>query len=161
MVRSPIYIDLSEEPTFVSRLIPPPPSTALTLSVLQSIFHPEPATLDLDFIKKCLATPHCIDDCHSLPALDMGQVHPVIKNQTESRPYTLTVPKHLRLARHDKTLPVYYQLDGPVVSRVHAPLPPVSPLTRIVSPPSLSRPVYQAITMSKPPLKKPPSKPWK
>ena len=214
MLRSPIYIDVSEHDhlipttTHKSLLIPPTRSTALTLSVLQSIFHPEPATLDLEFVKKCLSIPQRMDEyivVQNEPSPTMHQqsltVYSSNSRVSSSNPYKITIPKHLQMTRHTKNLPVYLQLEVPVLSRVKSintissPLNtissqlitpitgPVIPLTRT------NRPIVNSVTsrpitptsdsiklilpethspivscsnlISKPPLKKTQSKPWK
>ena len=206
MLRSPIYIDLTDHeqqtPLIMtstkhhSLLIPPKPSTALTLSVLQSIFHPEPATLDLDFIKKCLSIPQLMDDyvVHSSPNPALHQKSITISG---SNPYKITIPKHLQMTRRNKNLPVYLQLEVPVLSRNNSNLlitPPTRPITptsrpitptsrpitptsRPIPPPTISIPptdsiqiiipdphpttLFHSNIISKPPLKKIQSKPWK
>ncbi len=231
MLRSPIYIDLTDHeqqtPLIMtstkhhSLLIPPKPSTALTLSVLQSIFHPEPATLDLEFIKKCLSIPQLMDDyvVHSSPnpALHQKSITISSSNQSNSilsgsNPYKITIPKHLQMTRHNKNLPVYLQLEVPVLSRNNSnllitppttrPIPPIkrpitpksrpipqtsrpitptsrpiTPTSRPITPPTISIPptdsiqiilpdphpatLFHSNIISKPPLKKIQSKPWK
>ncbi len=198
MLRSPIYIDVTQHDHSIpttkpkSLLIPPRPSTALTLSVLQSLFHPEPAILDVDFVEKCLSMPQLIDEyvvVHSEPSPVTYQTSRVMSNPSNpTTSYKITVPKHLRITRNTKHLPVYLQLDVPVLSRVKSihtlsspllsrpispitgPVIPLSPVTKpvtqtnkptesiiVIHPDTLSR----SNVISKPPLKKPQSKPWK